>query len=248
MRAIRRNDIRMVEVSATNVLDLLFLAGVLRRQCPDTRLVIRSADMLFVQAEQTQPLDGTLFLTSYPLFTESKLWEDRKQVLMFPDTLSEGIYNATVLLLTPQPQRLVADYAWPSVYHPAAWLMTLDRRGFSPVRVWANDASEDWWFQSVTGERPGPGLGSIPAPRSLSFLSIAFGLFSVGLCGWILRLHKEPDWIVDARWEPRRSGDAWHGFYLILFLLILIGIQIEIFAARHFYVDWPILILVVCGC
>jgi len=252
-RTIRRDDIRMVEVSATNVLDLLFLAGVLRRQCPDTRLLIQFADLLFVQGEQTQPLDGTLFLTSYPLFAESKLWEERrdgrKEIAIFPDTLSEGVFNATVLLLATGDRRktALADYAWPSIPHPPAWLLTLDRRGFTPVRVWPQGAAKGW-FQPVWGMKGKLDLLKVASPRFLNLLSSVFALFSIGIGAWILRLCRNEEWMVDARFEPPEAEDSWRGFYILLFLLILVGIQIAIFVARPFVDDWPRLMLLLAGC
>jgi hypothetical protein len=249
-RAIRRDDIRIVEVSATNVLDLVFLAGVLRRQCPDTRLLIQSADLLFVLAEQTQPLDGTLFLTSHPLFAESKLWEGRNDIPVFPDTLSEGVFNATVLLLTGDHPRATAltDYAWRSVDYPPDWLLILDRRGLTPVRVWPNDATEGW-FQSVPGLTGGLDPTKVPSPRIWNLLLSAFAFFSVAIGIWILRLCGQKDWVVDARFEPPESEGSWRGFYLLLFLLILIGIQIVIRVARPLGTDgqWSIVMLLGCA-
>ncbi len=232
IRAIRRDDIRIVEISATNVLDLLFLAGVLRQQCPDTRLLIASADLLFVQAGQTQPLDGMLFLTSYPLFAESKLWEKRKQVLIFPDTRSEGVFNAMVLSLDHESEHpeLLADYAWQDIPHPPEWLLTLDHRGFLPVRFWKPDGVGKW-FQPVAGLRSGPAPGGMPRSRLLNVISILFALSSVALCSWVIALGWKTDWVVDARFAPPKSENSWRGFFLFLFLVALAGIQIVIAVA-----------------
>ena len=46
---IRASRIRLVELAATNVLDSLFLADVLREQCPDTRLLIDEPNLLVRQ-------------------------------------------------------------------------------------------------------------------------------------------------------------------------------------------------------
>jgi hypothetical protein len=252
-RTIRRDDIRMVAVSATNVLDMLFLAGVLRRQCPNTRLLMQSGDLLFIQAEQTESLEGTLFLTSYPLFTESKLWQERrrgrKNIAIFPDTLSEGTFNATVLLLAGPGQRehVLADYAWQSVPYPPAWLMTLDHRGFMPVRVWDDRASTDWSLW-VRGEDGNPDLASVTAPTVWKILLSAFALCGTAIGLWILGLSRKKDWMIDARVEPTGSGDSWHGLYLFLLLLILIAVQMVIFTARPFVNDWSLLILLLPGC
>lgn len=252
-RTIRRDDIRMVAVSATNVLDLLFLAGVLRHQCPNTRLLLQSADLLFIQAQQTQPLVGTLFLTSYPLFTETKLWQERrrgrKEVAIFPDTLSEGTFNATVLLLAAGDQRekVLADYSWRTVPYPPAWLLTLDRRGFMPVRVWDDREHTDWsaW---VLGEKRNPELARVIAPAIWRMLAGAFNLIGAVMGLWMLSLQRKKDWIVDARMEPQHSGSSWRGFYLLLFLLILVALQLVIFLSRPFVHDWPMFLLLLAGC
>jgi len=238
-RAIKHDNIRIVEVSATNVLDLLFLAGVLRRQCPDTRLLILNADLLFVQAEQSQPLAGTLFLTSYPLFAESKIWEGRNEIAIFPDTLSEGIFNATVLSLADPAdlEKALADYAWESVDYPPAWLLTLDRRGFAPVRFWARHPTQERqdWFKAVPGMSGHTDLRRVSASGSFILLSIAFALFSAAAGIWILR----------AGFAPPESEDSWRGFYLFLSLLILIAIQIALAIVRPR--PWPLVLLVGCG-
>ena len=210
-RAIRRDNIRIVSVSATNVLDSLFLAGVLRRQCPNTRLLIQNADLLFVQAEQTQPLDGALFLTSYPLFAESNPWEDRNDMIVFPDTLSEGVFNATVLMLTGEDERLseLADHAWQSVPRPPAWLLILDRRGFMPVRFWPPGT----WM---------PQPRKVSPPGSLSLLSLAFVLIGAGIGYWAWH----------TPFDAPESVVSWRGFYLFLFLLIVAGMQLAIWLTR----------------
>ena len=243
-RAIARADIRIVFVSATNVLDELFLAGVLRRQCPDTRVVVEHADLLFVQAEQTQPLAGSLFLASYPLFAESQLWEGGNRIDIYPDTLSEGVFHATCSLLAGEGRCPLE----PAAPESRGWLLTLDRRGFLPVRTWP------------TGSRT-PDFGGMPSSEGSNFLSSGFALFSTAIGVWILLLVRNPKWRADARFEPIgcEGGDhcvceSWRGFYLFVFLLTLIAIQAAAGIARvandwpHLLDDWPWLMLMLPGC
>lgn len=256
-RAIRRSDIRIVEASATNVLDLLFVASVLRRQCPNTRLLFLSADLLFVQAEQTQPLDGALFLASYPLFTESGAWAGQADSKIFPDAPSQGVFNATVSLLLPDPaqrRNALADYAWQSqdAPYPPEWLLTLDRRGFTPVKIWDNsgttwDNGKQSWFESVPGTNAPRNFRNLAPPPLWTLLSGAFACLGVVVGLWMAALLRNNKWQVDARFEPSNSEGSWHGFYLILFLLLLLGIQLGIFAARWFPDDWLHLILLAFG-
>lgn len=261
-RAIRRFDIRIVQVSATNVFDLLFLGGLLRRQCPDTRLAILNADLLFVQAEQTQPLGGALFFSSYPLFTETGAWAGQNRTTNFPDTLTQGAFNATVLLLLPDPsqpdpaaqrQKALADYTWHSdntanTPYPPEWLLMLDRRGFMPVRLWTGETDgTKGWFESVNGTAAQRAFRSLIAPPLWTLISGLFAVLGVVLGIWMIRLRRRPKWQVDARFEPSNSEDSWHGFYLLMFLVVLLGIQLGIFAAR-WYPDEPLhLVLVAIG-
>jgi hypothetical protein len=243
-RAIARADIRIVFVSATNVLDELFLAGVLRRQCPDTRVVVENADLLFVQAEQTQPLAGSLFLASYPLFAESQLWEGGNRIDIYPDTLSEGVFHATCSLLAGEGRCPLE----PPAPESRGWLLTLDRRGFLPVRTWPTGSST-------------PDFGGMPSSEGSNILCSGFALFSAAICVWILLLLRNPKWRADARFEPIgcEGGDhgvceSWRGFYLFVFLLTLIAIQAAAGVARvtndwpHLLDDWPWLAVMAPGC
>jgi hypothetical protein len=247
-RAIRRFDIRIVEVSGTNVLDLLFVAGALRRQCPNTRLLFQNADLLVVQAEQTQALNGALLLSSYPLFAESRACDRSGEIRVFSDGPSQGVFNATVLLLTgsaptdgsetPPKWKDMPDYARQSTPYPRDWLLTLDRQGFMPVRVWDNDATERW-FEPAPGMSGKLTFANLPRPPALTLLASVFSALGIALGIWIFRLHRIPDWQVDARLEPLTANDSWHGFYLLLFLSILMGIQVSIFVASPRVLHWP---------
>ncbi len=155
---IRRNHIRMVEAGATNVLDLLFVAKVIREQCPDTRLVVIFPDLLFVQALQTEPLNGILALSTYPLFFDRTRWmNDPRTGVTFTDMNAEGVYNATAMLLSAPVSSHTAnvqktsleDYGWTGSSHPPAWLMLLNRSGFSPVRVFTSTRNPGWFEDGV---------------------------------------------------------------------------------------------------
>jgi hypothetical protein len=200
---IQRERIRIVNVVATNVLDLLFLGGVLRRQCPDTRLLIVFPDLLFVQAAQTQPLTGTLAISTYPLFFARKRWtgELGRSSLGHSDMNSEGVYNATLLLLAhsqddPNAAAVksitakVADYRWEGSDQPPAWLMTLNRFGFSPVKVMPSTATEGW-FEQVPRARE-PRLVLPDPPHIWTTVSCLFVMLSLAFSGWMVYLDSHP--------------------------------------------------------
>jgi len=235
--AIRREGIQIVRVNASNVLDLLFLAEVLKQRCPDTRLIVEFPDVLFAQAAQAGKLAGTLALSSYPMFYANNQWMGNfqsKQPQFFSDANSEGVYNATLLLLSARlgPYRAsygflnVSDYNWKKLLHPPTWILMLDRQGFLPVNVLPHTPEQEItekWFQKVTvaGTSLRPQL---PSPSGLwSFVSTTLALAGVLISIWIFAVTLGPTLQVDARLtltEIDSEGDG-RSFFLFLFLILL---------------------------
>lgn len=239
MGAIRRDRIRIVQISASNVFDILFLARVLKRQCPDTRLLVSNADLLFAEAAQTDRLTGILAMSTYPLFFASNQWVDGSQRLLpaiHPDSNSEGVFNAAVLSLSSErddwrPDAL-NDYHWKALRRPPVWLLTLDKEGFSPVRLWEphlNSGERESWFEPVPG---GQTVSlRLPSPPPVWMVVVAsLALLSIALTIWIVCLVAQPTLLVDARFSiaPGNQDDRWRGFYLFTFFLILAAMQILI--------------------
>jgi hypothetical protein len=240
-KTIQREGVRLVRVEATNVLDMLFLADVLKRQCPDTRLLLDYTDVLLVQAAQSEPLTGTLVLASYPSFFASNEWMggvQTKRPVVFPDANSEGVYNATVLLLNEDDSvasKILADYHWlgSDLNHPPTWLLTLDRQGFLPVNVLSHNKDEEkneTWFQKV----PPPAGGALPRlpepPRSWSFVSSALALGCLALAGWIVWISSLPACEMDARFSFLQIGSesGWRRFHIFALLVALLLMELSI--------------------
>ncbi len=244
-RAICRDGVELVQVSATNVLDVLFLAGILRRQCPDTRLLLSNPDVLLVQAAQTQPLNGTLILTSYPNFFASNDWMGAAQdmsPLTFPSANAEGVYNAAVLLLNDDDSEAawhLSDYHWRTLNHPPTWLLTLDRGGFLPVDVFPHKPEEErkeTWFKAVEPQDDGDPSGVrtpvLPQPPwTWSFVSAIVALGCMALCAWIQWISSHPKSELDARLSScqvdlgtglENPGRRRHLFGLLLVLLLIL--------------------------
>jgi hypothetical protein len=234
---IRQDGIRLVWVQATNILDVLFLAEVLKRQCPDTRLLLDHSDVLLIQAAQSMPLNGTLVLTTYPAFVASNNWmggRQKNEPLSFPDANAEGVYNAAVLLLSKDSNAsaILKDYHWRYLHHPPMWLMTLDHRGFLPVNTYPHtklDEQSEKWFQPVDPvDDATPSLA--PPPRTWNVVATALALFALALCvwSWWISLHK--DCKMDARFSFRRIGtqSGWRHVHLLFFLLVIFSMEVTI--------------------
>ena len=230
---IRSDRIRIVELAATDVLDSLFLANLLRRHCPDTRLLVSAPDLLFVQATQTQSLDGMLALSSYPLFSASKRWfldGSNTEHVNHASANAEGIYNAVGLSLLPPPDNRPSlnDYSWKGQRSPSAWLMQLNRQGFSPVRMLAN--SDKQWYEPVSTDAAAD-LHIPNPPGSWVATTSVLAVFSLILCGWIWYLARNPrehSWSIPAA-ENDHLGDAYRLMFLLYALLTLAVAQVILY-------------------
>ena len=118
-RALRSRHIEFALVQATDPLDVVFLAGYLRTNCPDVRMLTIGADVLYARAALENPLSGTLSATSYPLFPQgwTRKWKDgRTNYIPFPSAEAQGVFNATALLLEEAgytPEAKLEDYRRP---------------------------------------------------------------------------------------------------------------------------------------
>jgi hypothetical protein len=196
-----RRRTRLVYIVATNVLDTLFLARVIRRECPDTRVLNGNPDVLFVSAASQSSLTGTLFLSTYPMFFEGDEWTTNgtkgTERVVFPSPAFQGLYNVTQALLSGIGSQK-ADPAGDNFRgyrqlgnarrHPALWLLTLNRSGFMPIdqieefeRGQKPPEERDRWFahdpSAISVARPMP-LFDTP-PRNWFTAAAVITAFSV---------------------------------------------------------------------
>lgn len=253
LSAVRRDRVRIVQIVATNVLDFLFLARVIQKDCPDTRILATDAHLLLVEAARTEGLSGILALTSYPMFPESNAWKDPRQSLIpFSSDSSVGVYNATSLVLrklsnqqaakTEEKGETLVDYGWDATKHPPVWLLTLDRDGFLPVRAWQHTPCEEpgdtWWDKAASGGIP-PELPKAPS-HTWSFVASATGIAGAALIMWSALLwlsdRRKPIWLWDGRFalESLNDIDRWRLFYLVC-LFLSVGLALIVL----FVPWWP---------
>jgi hypothetical protein len=175
--AIRQQNIKYVGIAATDIFDTLFLSKFLKIAAPNTRVFVLNADILMVRTSaEGRELDGTLAVTTYPLFDRNRLWTTAEVPLraaaaaapssidVFPSRIAEGVYNAVLFALDLDgPSR---EYVDPLINEnpnnrPALWLTVVGRNGFWPVKVQRNDTIEKQ-------RAPSRGLG-IGLPHRLTF-------------------------------------------------------------------------------
>jgi hypothetical protein len=243
---LRNERIRLVQVSATNVLDSIFLAGLLRRQCPDIRLFIPFPHLLFVQAEDKTPLIGSLFVSNYPMFDGPG---PKHQQMIIPDSGAIAIYNSAAILL--ESLQSVRDYQWDRRNHPPTWVLMLDRQGFEPVSVSTHsderETSETWYPTDIPLKEIK--ITTYPLPSMWVFLSGALALVSFGLFIWVLWLSCDRTLIAGANFDLNAgatdsAADEWRLVYLTVIVCGMLAIHaallLPVKSSPQFDLPWSV--------
>jgi hypothetical protein len=116
LTAISRGGIRYVGILATDTRDKLFLAERIRKFAPDVVLFTFDNNLLYAHPEYSSALDGTLVLSSFPLFTANQDWREffggpkRPFRRQFASEFQQGIFQATLALL--QDDRVTKPRIW----------------------------------------------------------------------------------------------------------------------------------------
>jgi hypothetical protein len=138
LSTIHRERIKYVEIVATDIEDLIFLAQQIRSKCPDTVIVSLSEDLRFLHSDVNQDLRGMLVFSTYPLFSANQSWTypfiGGGQRSQFPSDNAEGAYNATLALLGKAESML--EYGSPFVRSstkPPLWVSIVGTDDFWPV-------------------------------------------------------------------------------------------------------------------
>jgi hypothetical protein len=168
LTAIHRERIRYIRISATDPQDLIFLVHEIRKHCPNATIFTTSADLLYLHSESNLDFQGTLVITSYPLFGLNQLWtypfEGDRWRPQFPTPSEQGIFNATLALLDKTDWML--EYGFPFKKYnindercPAFWLGIVGRNGIWPVKTFDFKPEEKGCALPITTRR------STSAPR-----------------------------------------------------------------------------------
>lgn len=211
-----RRSIRLLSLSATNVFDELFLANVLARDCPDTRIVLPAADLLFVQDAARGSLSGLMAISPFPLFPEGSETSRqdmpagaRLDVTTFASSDQIAEFNAVLSLIprrgSSQSARSLSEPFMPKSSPHAfssTWLLVLSPRGWMPVDLygqWPHPIRVHHrylpWFDANEAPPKQANLlaGLLVARPGWTFLCVAVALFSFGFASRLIFLQLHPD-------------------------------------------------------
>jgi len=146
LTAISRGGIRYVGILATDTRDKLFLAERIQKFAPDVVLFTFDNNLLYAHPEYSSALDGTLVLSSFPLFTANQDWKDffggpkgpfRRQ---FASEFQQGIFQATFAFLQGKLET-----------QPRIWISTVGNGSLWPLADFSLDGSSDREDLNVEG-------------------------------------------------------------------------------------------------
>lgn len=149
LETISREGIRYVGIVATDVRDRLFLAERVRSFSKGVVLFTLDNNLLYAHPQVASSMNGTLVLTSFPLFTEGQPWlpggewagwRFRRQ---FTSELHQGVFLATRRLLTRA-----------SVPEPRVWITVVGGGSLWPIASLPVEGEGDrfWTCGSAAGE------------------------------------------------------------------------------------------------
>jgi hypothetical protein len=142
VRELKDRHVETVAISASNVLDQLFLAKNLHRDIPDARVVLfGSSDLLFARPGDNAPYIGALSETAYPLVALDPS-STRGHLNRFASFLAEEYYDAmSYTLWNGDPGALsLAGYGISSrdpyiLRPPPLWITTIGHDGYYPLSI-----------------------------------------------------------------------------------------------------------------
>ncbi len=181
-------EIRAVVIQATDIRDQLMLAREIRRRNRNTQIFIFQGHRLLLRPEFAAQLNGTLVLTTYPLFLGNQWWTQSttsarvSELKSLSNDAAIGTYNGVLTLLNVRDGRV--EYESPyakagSMHIPPIWLTAVANRTFVPISVTETPSKFRGYFGNDTLTK-----NAVTSPTSLAIGNhtvIAMAIVVLGL-------------------------------------------------------------------
>ena len=154
------HEIRVVVIQATDIRDQLLLAREIRQRNRNAQIITFQAHRLLLRPEYAAQLNGTLVLTSYPLFLENQWWSRGadlhipRELLTLSNDAAIGTYNSVLTLLHRNASRIEYDSPLSTRTGPATppvWLTAVANSEFVPITVSSPDPTFQTYFGADAG-------------------------------------------------------------------------------------------------
>jgi len=141
----------IIKIGASDVRDVLFVGGFLRRRFDDAQLVLLDADVLYGNTEKNLSMRGALGISTYPLLLEAQSWEGASGMLQFTNQFAQGVFNALTAHL--EPENMVQYGAMGDNTHPPLWLTVYSGGTNWPVAMLPAKSKETAETSLMTAKR-----------------------------------------------------------------------------------------------
>jgi hypothetical protein len=148
LKTLRRERISTVALVATDTRDKLFLSQMLARYCPDVRVFMLEADLLYTHPDYSAYMRGALIASTYPLFNANQMWSAaaaNTQRSQFATSNTQGVYNAFQVLQSADGRGDLArmlEYRTPFEHGcpqggcaPPLWISVSGNAGLWPIEA-----------------------------------------------------------------------------------------------------------------
>jgi hypothetical protein len=156
---LRTEDIKVLEIMASDPWDVTFLIHWFTEATPNVRLFVRDADFLYLRTPDLGSVTGVLAVSDYPLIAENQFWSadqshrGDRHLLTLPSSSQEAQYNAFTELLEQLHPRVidhplrhledqVTSVVTPGTPTKHLWLATTGTDGYWPIKVLSPDSTE----------------------------------------------------------------------------------------------------------
>jgi hypothetical protein len=252
---IRQQNIKYVGISATDIVDILFLSRFLKVTAPNTRVFVLDADLLMVKASsEGRELEGTLVVSTYPLVARNADWTyagaGRAATNTFPSRITQGTYNAILFQLDPKNHTALREYVDPLLDdggapndRPPLWLTVVGRSGF-----WALRRQENLSPEEQEAPSPGPAVQfhksvherlrfDPPDGTSLMLQAVLFIWGVIHLSGIMFARQARYSWFRQfhvRRVDARSSPHALNRNYYLFCATLSLGTMLQLIAISFF--------------
>lgn len=231
-----RDGFEIAGLAATDVLDLIYVAGYLRRAAPETRLYLLDADLLLVRATESYALDGTLLLSDFPLVMENRIATSWLSRTPYSSRWEMAVYNAVRALLLEARGDTSALLEYGDPFHaradrPPLWLTIVSHDRLWPIATFHETDQQDrlHWQPARSGKKSEDLLRVVRPSRAWSALTAFLSLAGLALSGAIAAacstsMRRRSEWLELFCFTPASPGIAGRAFYLLALVLMLAGL------------------------
>jgi hypothetical protein len=233
-QTLERDGYELAGLAATDVLDMIYVAGYLRRAAPETRLYLIDSDLLLVRATASHALDGTMLLTDFPLVLENRLWTGWMDRTPYASRWEMATFNSVrALLLEGDPKAgpllEYGDPFNPGAKHPPLWLTIVSHDTLWPIATFS-ERDDNLRLEWPASAAPKDDRLKVVKPSlGWEIFTVILSLAGLGFVGLLAtacsaKARRTSEWLEPFCLDGDGPGKAGRTYYMLVVALLLAGL------------------------